>query len=410
MVMTRLQRFRAYMARMNPVADPAAAIREGLYVAPPGLSVADELATRLELEPASTHLVLGGIGSGKTTELLRAAERLKASSRETGDLLEYVDISQKHDLDASTLSGVLVALVGLSLAEHIRRYDVPDAKSREAVAINLLRRHANGYDVSMPKNREPKGADDNDAPPDHMVHVRGALVRPETPIPHNLHGLVIPLQQLRAAYPGNGNHIVFLFDSLDRLPSPERFHEAVRDDLRVLKAAGIGVVVSGPIRFMVGTDRAISDLFDHTHFRLATDPTQLNGRTFLTTVLRLRAEPEFLPDECLDLLAGASGGVMRDLIALAKRAGEEAYAAGHDSITMADTNRAIDAFGRSLAIGLDDLQVKKLRHLQEGAGFVVRGEADLSLLETRRVLHYEQSRWVVHPALAPLLDAMYEAA
>lgn len=408
--MTRLQRFRAYMARMNPVADPATAIREGLYVAPPGRTVADELATRLELEPASTHLVLGGIGSGKTTELLRAADRLKASSRQTGDLLEYVDISQKHDLDAPTLSGVLVALVGLSFAEHIIRYGTPDAKSREAVAINLFRRHANGYDVSMSKDRERTGEHDNEAPTDHMVHVRGALVRPENPLPYRLHGLVIPLRILRAVYPGDGKHVIFLFDSLDRLPSPERFHEAVRDDLRVLKAAGIGVVVIGPIRFMVGTDRSINDLFDHTHFRLATDPTQVTGRTFLTTVLRLRAESDFLPDECLDLVARASGGVMRDLIALAKRAGEEAYAVGHDSITVEDTDRAIDAFGRSLAIGLDDLQVKKLRHIREGAGFVVRGEAELSLLETRRVLLYDQSRWIVHPALAPLLDAMTEAA
>jgi hypothetical protein len=69
---------------------------------------------------------------------------------------------------------------------------------------------------------------------------------------------------LRNAYLGPGRHAVFLFDSLDRLPSPQRFRDAVEHDVRVLKAAGIGVAVVGPIRFMVGTERALTDIFDHT--------------------------------------------------------------------------------------------------------------------------------------------------
>ena len=164
------------------------------------------------------------------------------------------------------------------------------------------------------------------------------------------------------------------------------------------------------IRFLTGADRSITDLFDHDHFQLAQDPTHPDGASFLASVLRARAEPALLPDECVHALARASGGVMRDLIALAKRAGEEAYAEGNESICAEDAARAIDAFGRSLAIGLDDEQLKKLRHLRGGGGFVLRGERDLALLETRRVLLYEQHRWVVHPALAPLLDAMPEAA
>ena len=77
--------------------------------------MAEDLALRLELEPGSTHLVLGGIGSGKTTELLRAQERLQKSLSEAGDHVEYIDVSLRHDLAAPTLSGVLVALAGLAL-------------------------------------------------------------------------------------------------------------------------------------------------------------------------------------------------------------------------------------------------------------------------------------------------------
>lgn len=140
--MTRLQRFRGYMARMNPTGDPAAAMKEGLYVHPPGRCVASELATRLELEPASTHLVLGGIGSGKTSELLRAAEQLQRSLPEAGDHVAYYDISQHHDLGAPTMRGILVALAGLDLGRHA---GTSTSLSREqGQAIEAFHRHAAG--------------------------------------------------------------------------------------------------------------------------------------------------------------------------------------------------------------------------------------------------------------------------
>ena len=97
---------------------------------------------------------------------------------------------------------------------------------------------------------------------------------------------------------------------------------------------------------------------------------------------------------------------MRDLLSLAKRAGEEAYVAGLTTITKENVATAVDAFGRALAIGLDDDAVGKLRHLRDGKGFVLRGEAEVSLVETRRVLLYPEARWAVHPTLTPLLEAM----
>jgi Cdc6-like AAA superfamily ATPase len=415
--MTRLERFRAYVGRMNPSADPRAAIHDGLYVNPPGRSVADELATRFELEPSSTQLVVGATGSGKTSDLLHAIERLKTSLSEVGDHVEYVDVSLRHDLSASQLSGVLVALAGLSLAKQMGGQARPQAKSPLATSIKAMRRHAHGYGAwftdplyeDEPLDPVEGNVDDIDVEGEY-VHVPGVLVSPEAPLPSKLETLTSHLRTIRAAYPGESKHAVFLFDSLDRLPSPERFRKAVQDDLRVLKAAGIGVAVVGPIRFMAGTDRAITNLFDQTHFRLASDPSRPDALAFLTKVLRRRADPDFLSDEALLPLARASGGVMRDLIALSKRAGQDAYSMGHDRVTLEDVSTAIDAFGRSLAVGLDDEQVKTLRHLHGGGGFVIRGERELSLLETGRVLPYEGNRWVVHPALAPLLAAVPEAA
>lgn len=393
------------MARMNPAADPGTAIKEGLYVPPPGRTVAAELAMRLELEPTSTHLVLGGIGTGKTSELLEASRRLEASVVEAGDQIQYCDVSQWHDLRSESLQGVLVAIAGMSVAERCQESQFDSFTKHAWDADRALREHARGTRV-YPEDFPP----DNEPPSDEGLYVPGALINPSSSIPDQLTALIPHFKTLMALCPGEGKHVIFLFDSLDRLPSPERFREAVEQDLRLLKAAGIGVAVVGPIRFMAGTDRAIADLFDHTHFRLATDPASPEGFAFLKEVLRRREATDLLPDACLDPIARASGGVMRDLIALAKRAGEEAYASGHEHITREDVGRAVDAFGRSLAIGLDDEQVKILRHVHRTGGFVIRGERELSLLETRRVLLYEGNRWVVHPTLAPLLDAMPEAA
>jgi hypothetical protein len=397
------------MARMNPVADPARAIQEGFYVAPPDQGVSEQLALRLELEPASTHLVLGSIGSGKTTVLLKAEERLRERLSEMGDHVEYIDVSQKHDLGADTLSGVLVSLVGLALIKRAGVRLKSESEEPLLAAIKAVKRYAHSRTEWIPRDvyyDDSWMADvDMDGVP---VTVPGALVPPQPPIPSDLEALLPHLLALRASNPSAQS--IFLFDSLDRLPSPERFRDALQHDLRVLKAAGIGVAVVGPTRFIAGNDRATTDLFDHTHFQLPADPDRAEGLSFLKSVLRIRAAADVLPDECLEPLARASGGVLRDLIQLAKLAGNEAYAAGRGLISGDDVARSVDIFGRDLAVGLDDEQVRKLKHLRRGRGFVIRGERELSLLETRRVLLHEGSRWIVHPALAPLLDAIPEAA
>lgn len=192
---------------------------------------------------------------------------------------------------------------------------------------------------------------------------------------------------------------------------PSRSCRLVQRDIAALKRTGIGVVVVGPVRYVAGNNRGITELFDHTHFQFAVDPQNDAGLAFLCDIMRRRAGVDaLLPDECLHPLALASGGVLRDLITLAKRSAEEAYIAGRDRVELGDVAAARDAMGRGLAIGLDDEQLGVLRKVHASQKFVVRGERELSLIETRRVLMYEGNRWVVHPALAPLLGLMPEVS
>lgn len=95
------------MARVSGAADPAGAIEQGLYVTPKQ-SVARRIVARLDLQPASTHLIVGGVGSGKTTQLLVARDMLLAEQPDTVAI--YVDLSRGPE----PLSGSRQAAAGLA--------------------------------------------------------------------------------------------------------------------------------------------------------------------------------------------------------------------------------------------------------------------------------------------------------
>jgi hypothetical protein len=67
--------FRAYMSAFNPTERVADSLVRGL-VETRTADLYMNLAARAELEPSSAQVVLGGIGSGKTTQLLMAAQQL----------------------------------------------------------------------------------------------------------------------------------------------------------------------------------------------------------------------------------------------------------------------------------------------------------------------------------------------
>jgi Cdc6-like AAA superfamily ATPase len=394
--MTRLQKIRAYMAKMNPVKDPAEAIKSGLYIQPPGKSLAQEIAQRLEVEPDSTHVIIGGIGSGKTTELLRIVDILQDKLHDTADVVAYIDVSQEHSLDTPR-SGVLVALVGKELSAITEALTDDQRTDELEKAESEVSKHIHGFEGLRRRyeNEEPEYDEG-----DYEYHP-GVLKPPIEPVPFQLQKLVPHLITLKQAVVGKDAYLIFAFDSLDRLASPDYFAIMVRDDLRVLKEAGIGVVVAAPIRLGVGDDRAILSMFNEQHFQLANDPNSVEGREFLHKVLRARADTAYLPDEVISLLSSASGGVLRDLLSLAKSAGSHAYEAGHDHISLDDARQATKEFGQKHALGLDKKQIYQLKNLQPFFGV---NKSTITLIETGCILLYKDNRWVVHPALVPFLD------
>lgn len=388
--MTRREKFRAYMTRVAAAASPSLAIEQHLYVHPPSAS-SDLIVARLEIDPSSRHLVVGGIGSGKTTQLLKVQERLNG----LGDVVaEYIDVSEKQDL-AQAAPGCLVALAGLKLIERMREAGIKWTVKRAGLSLQAFEAWALGGD-----SRHFKYQSRN--------FVEGVVRKEWSDIPEEY---VVALQEFHNALSEQGKAVVLLFDSLDRMTSRDAFAKIVEQDIAALKSARTGVVLVGPIRSLAGFGRLDADKFDYLHVQPPVDVEQdIEGRRFLLDVLQRRAGVGMLSEQASQKLVEFSGGVLRDLIQLAKAAGDEAYLRGDEGIDVTHVLAAVDGFGRALMVGLKPSEVKTLKHLHSTGGFVRMSDDDLALIATRRILQYRANRYVVHPTIVPLLEHMAESA
>lgn len=393
-----LDRFRDCVAKLDPAASPAKALAGGLYVEPPKRSLADELAGALLLAPASTHVVVGSVGAGKSTQLLQAREKLSHLSDVRAI---YVDVSQRHDL-TKELKGTLIILAGLGLIRLLPKNVGDDAVK---AARRTFRKLAEGYNEFVPYLGEPPDDDDGDG---YYRHQPGVLVPTVPPLDAATRERIDALKVLKAAL-APARHVVLLYDSMDRLADVDRFREVVVNDVRALREAGFGVVIVGPTRIVYGKDRPIVDLFDRLHVQGALNArNDESARRFLTDVLERRADNDILPAAQRTALVNWSGGVLRDLIGLARNALEEAFLAGATVVEEPHVTKAADQFGRSRMIGLRDGELATLQRLRTRSTFVPIKDEDLALIESLRVLEYPGivAEYAVHPTISPLLKEL----
>src|SRR5258708_25602243 len=111
----RRRKFRNYMRAFNPTAPARDVIAAGLVLEDLQKNLHLSLAARADLEPGSQQLIVGGIGSGKTTELLFAEQSL---TKQASTLPLFIDVTAETDLSGFN-SGALLASFGLHLARAI---------------------------------------------------------------------------------------------------------------------------------------------------------------------------------------------------------------------------------------------------------------------------------------------------
>jgi hypothetical protein len=410
----RRERFREYMRKLNPTAPAQLTIDSGLVVEDLHGSQFKALVARAELEPASQQLVVGGTGSGKTTALLLAEKSLEQQGQ---TLSLYIDLSSETDLTVLN-SGALLASFGLHLAKAFFSKGFEDhLNDANKTALKNAGRDIEVFAFGTRKSvwRSGRSAADllgmSDPTQGFLVPMLGHYVTEGVPgklpppvqfLLRDIQAIQVSLEAFTTAVQARALDIVAIFDGLDRLPSPERFWTVVDQDFRALRQMRVGVMAAAPQSVLYGQGRAVSAHFDRVHQIRALRPGPEDGG-YLRSVLAHRGATDLLGQEVAKLICDSSGGVLRDLITLARDAGEAAYIEGAEEIQLLHASAAIKQLGESYLRGLGPEQIGILWRLKKERSFDVAASANIELLVTGRVLEYSATDFRVHPALEPLL-------
>jgi len=402
----RRDKFRAYMRSFNPTAPAQDVIDAGLVYEDLHRMLFRNLAGRADLEPGSQQLLVGGIGSGKTTELLLAA-RWFASQ---GDGLPlYIDITAETDLSGLN-SGSLLASFGIHLARRILHHPGVSVERLKAVH-SKVRDYAYGKQETVWVSKDDENWDmdeedqeDSDERGYYTVRQIPGKLKPPLPVlRRDIRDIRVPLEELLAAARAIHKDIIVIFDGLDRLLSPERFWAVAHQDLRLFRDLKVSILATAPISvlFGVGIGHSVSDQFDRVHHLSVLTADPKHG--FLQSVLRKRGGYDLLSEADAESVCHYSGGVLRDLVSLARDAAEEAYISGHETVTSADVAKVVQQLGTAYLRGLGPAAIKTLVSLEKSKSFQIGQPANVELLVTRRVLEYSSTDFRVHPALLSVI-------
>jgi hypothetical protein len=449
----RLQRFRKLMAAFEGTSNPQHAIERGYYVDLPNNPMA-EITRRIEVRPASLHLLLGGIGSGKTTQLLLAQEHLNQLE---GFNAIYVDVSLYTDI-SKIERGALIAIAGLEIIRLLDKNDDPELiKNQELIsAKEIIKKSAYGHNEStvvltpLPKSlsEEKQKLQEKLNPfkstdvssfsslvpqiisslvPQPIKDVRrldeiensrrkvitnykkGLLSEKKQDVKDELLEAFSNLSRIFSHNSENKREIVFIFDGLDRINNTNVFMDCILNDINLFSQVGIYVIIVGSIPIVY--TKGILNFSSYLHYFPYLDIVEdTEANKFFTNILNLRDSDNSITSKAKEFLITQSGGVLRDLMSLTQSAIEEAYVDGSDNITLEHAEQAIASLARSKFMGLTDANLETLQKVISQKNFTPRTPEELELLLTGHILEYTHPRkhFAVHPVLVPLIQVIQE--
>jgi hypothetical protein len=189
------------------------------------------------------------------------------------------------------------------------------------------------------------------------------------------------------------------------LIKPELFREFAEQDLRALKGTNISIIIVAPLLLWYDKSPFLQDYFDLVKHipAAAADPKH---SAFLRQILERRGAPDLMDRAEITTIAKYSGGVLRDLLTLARSAAEYAYRDGEDRISRRHVNAGVNQLGNRYLVGLGNNQRRLLRRLIDDGEFPIENSTAKELLVNRQVLEYFSGgleSFAVHPALAKVL-------
>jgi hypothetical protein len=437
----RLQRFRKLMVAFEGTSNPQHAIERGYYVDLPNNPMA-EITRRIEVRPASLHLLLGGIGSGKTTQLLLAQEHLNQLE---GFKAIYVDVSLYTDI-SKIERGALIAIAGLEIIRLLDKSDDPELDKNQGLikAKEIIKKSAYGHNEAkvvlapLSKNlseekqklqeklnpfksintpsfsslvpqiiKDVRRLDEIETSRRKVItnYKKGLLSEKKQDIKDELLEAFSNLSRIFSNNSENKREIVFIFDGLDRINNTNVFMDCILNDINLFSQVGIYVIIVGSIPIVY--TKGILNFSSHLHYFPYMDIVEdTEAKKFFINILNLRDSDNSITSEAKEFLVIFSGGVLRDLMSLTQSAIEEAYVDGSDDVKLEHAEQAIASLSRSKFMGLTDANLETLQKVISQKTFTPRTPEELELLLTGHILEYTHPRkhFAVHPVLVHLIQ------
>jgi hypothetical protein len=406
-VFDRRQVYRPFLERLNP-SSPSAQDLDAVIVPPEHdprdpeqPPIHEAFATTAELNRGSQMALVGGIGSGKTTEL-RLTQRVLKRHKDAVNI--FIDLADQTDINELNPGAIMIA-IGTSLYVRLNKTDRTNQDIKSA--YRKLQELANGKTQWVPVDEYEDQYDepDFDQPPMRPVRIPGML-KPRFPaLKRDVEEVQLLIATIATPFLSADSQITVLLDGLDRLIQPERFRQFAEQDLRALREFPISLIVTAPLLLWFDKDRFLQDYFNEVkHIPAAvSDPQQSE---FLKQILIRRGATDVMGDEEISAISRASGGVLRDLITLARTSAEAAYREDRDRIESRHVSIAIRQLGKRYLLGLGKTHRKLIQRLLDEQAFSFESPTGKELLVNRQVLEYfteGRESFAVHPALAQAL-------
>jgi hypothetical protein len=403
-------------------------------------SPAEAIAESLDMPFGDPRvLLMGTVGTGKTTELLRLAE-----ARAGKELVIFLDL-ERHFADvlgdAPALQHVqswevcfLAAMALIRVASERLGYELPEAHLRDLGRAWATLAKTTGATVAAPQIDLPTAA--------RAMVVLTSAITPLVATPPVATGLAVGLKTLEAAAGAvkwalpvgvgkralpdqdsdmqtllacvnvlvglvqkQSSRVLLILDGLDRIRDLDRA-KALFVESQMIAQLACPIVVCGP--FALRHDPAITAVRRFTEIRvLVNEPVLLEanpvqhgpGVRFFCELFDRRtadlAAPALLPRPLLEQLAYRSGGRARDFVRFIRELAKVAWQADAPAATEAQVARVLDEQRRLRETGLHKGHIRLLEAIAEDPRHELpEGELAQELLSYGSLLPYpNESEW-----------------